>query len=91
MDQANQVPMQEAPKKSVGPLVGIIIIIIVLVIGALYFWGMQTVKNESFPEIPAVAPLSASDELQDISADLSATVIDGVDSDLRAIDGVINQ
>ena len=89
MDQANQMPMQETPQKSVGPLVGIIIIVIVLVIGALYFWGTK-INNEAAPETP-MAPLSESDELNDIGADLSATVINSIDQDIGAIEAEINQ
>lgn len=36
---AGGVTWQPPQKKSVGPLIGIIIIVVVLIIGGLYFWG----------------------------------------------------
>ena len=52
MDQPNQTPpvQQPAPAKSAGPIVGIIIIIVVLIIGALYFYGAQ-LNHQPAPEI----------------------------------------
>ena len=52
-ENQNNTPVNPEPKpsgdKSFGPIIGIIIIIIMLVIGALYFWGnalnKQTQKN----------------------------------------------
>ncbi len=34
-------PVAVAPKTSLGTLFGIIIIVVLLVVGALYFWGAQ--------------------------------------------------
>ena len=46
-----------AQKSSAGPLIGIIIIIVLLVFGALYFWGAhlnsQSTSNNQVPYIPA--------------------------------------
>jgi hypothetical protein len=45
MDQ-NDNPTPEKPTEgSVGPAIGVIIIIAVLVIGALYFWGSRLNKE----------------------------------------------
>lgn len=87
MDQANQMPMQGTPKKSVGPIVGIIIIVIVLVIGAFYFWGAEL--NQT-PAPATASPLSESDELTDISADLSATAINGIDDSVSAMEAEVD-
>lgn len=38
-NNANQQPV--GPKNSFGPMIGIIVIIIILIIGALYFWGSR--------------------------------------------------
>lgn len=44
-------------KSGVGPIVGIIIIIVLLILGALYFWGAhlnaQNNRNDQLPLIPA--------------------------------------
>jgi hypothetical protein len=55
-------PLQ-AEKKSFGPLIGIVVIIIVLVVGAFYIWGGKLSSSEP-------APLTTTDEVSDIQADL---------------------
>jgi hypothetical protein len=63
----NQNPVNmtpEAPKKSFGPLIGIVIIIIVLAIGAFYFWGAKVTEDNNLP------PVSSSDEVSSLETDL---------------------
>ena len=81
----------EAEKKSgVGAVVGTIIIILLLALGALYFWGARLnektdnpppyiLGSESEPQSDAAAGLpaqSASDKAADIYADLQAMDMD---------------
>jgi hypothetical protein len=43
------------PKASVGPTIGIVIIVILLIFGALYFWGAKLNsedQNQPLPLIP---------------------------------------
>ncbi len=43
-----------AHKKPVGPIVGIIVIIILMIFGALYFWGARLNQQQNPPPyIPA--------------------------------------
>ncbi len=77
----NQIPGGES-KKSFGPLIGVVIIIIVLLLGAFYIWGgklsvndkdvAQTVETE-------VAPVSSSDEVNAIESDLTAGGVSEID------------
>jgi hypothetical protein len=49
-------PLDNKPKDSgSGPVVATIIIVILLVIGALYFWGTHATQNryDNLPLIPA--------------------------------------
>jgi len=62
-------------KRSVGPIVGIVVIIAVLIVGAFYVWGGKLSSSEP-------APLTPTDEVSDIQADLNA----GADVDLSDID-----
>lgn len=66
-------PVQVADKKSVGPVIGIIVIIVVLVVGGLYIWGGKLSSSEP-------APLTPTDEVSDIQADLDGGT--GIDIDL---------
>lgn len=82
----------EKGEGSFGPLVAIIIIVIILILGGLYFWGQRADISE--PIIPAddtivetLETQSTSDEIVDIDADLEATDLDNLDADLAAIEG----
>ena len=84
------------PKSSVGPIVGIVIIIIVLVIGGLYFWGQKLSTDDPDPEFSTsdsqteeLADTSDSDAVDDIDADLDAVGdedLDALDAELGDID-----
>ena len=56
-------------KKSLGPIIGIVVIIAVLVVGAFYIWGGK-ISNDGASE---PTPLTATDEVSDIQADLTDT------------------
>lgn len=78
-NQAPISPIPESPKKSFGPLIGIVIIIIVLAVGAFYFWGEKLVVDNDLP------PVSQSDEVNSIESDLSAQSDTNIDfGDLEA-------
>lgn len=83
----------QMPKKEggIGPVIGIIIIIILLGLGGVYYFttGVNQIQNDGTiqedslsPEEEAAALLeqSASTDLSDIEADLEATDLSGLDS-----------
>ncbi|RJR12778.1 hypothetical protein C4585_03225 [Candidatus Parcubacteria bacterium] len=104
MDQAPYTPPQNptspAPEKSsAGPIIGAVIVIVILALGALYFWGAQLNEApEELPLIPGDAPTgeewapsgSGSDEAAAIESDLDATDMAAfeaqMEADLRAIE-----
>ncbi len=66
-------PVQPTAKKSYGPMLGVIIIIVVLVLGAFYIWGGKlstTAKDDA--ATTSLAPVSNSDDVNSIEADLTA-------------------
>lgn len=83
-------------KSSFGSIVGAIIVIIVLILGGLYFWGSQLEQQQTAQEeLPFILgdeqyvdeglpPTSASDEVSDIEADVAATDLDKLDTALDA-------
>ncbi|TSC83380.1 MAG: hypothetical protein G01um101417_656 [Parcubacteria group bacterium Gr01-1014_17] len=88
MEPQNAMPMGEPKKSGVGALIGSIIIILILVLGALYFWGgkLQTGEEElNFDESSAAVNASASDEVSDIDADLNKLESVNLDEDLNAL------
>ncbi|MBL7045458.1 MAG: hypothetical protein ISR99_00245 [Parcubacteria group bacterium] len=113
MEENNKTPEQNIPdqvpnvetggdmseeKKSSGPFVGIVIIVLVLVVGGLYFWGSKLSKErqdlvtpeeiqaEADPSLEALSTQSTSDAVADIEADLDTTDLGGLDAELADID-----
>ena len=94
------------PQKQMGPIFGIVIIVILLILGGFYFWGAQLsddsqiqdktemtaeeITNQEDTALENLERQSNSDELSDIEADLNATDLDSLDSELDAIDLELN-
>lgn len=89
-------PMQSEPeKKSIGPLVAVVIILAIIIIGGLYF-----LKERASQEIYSPTPTTeeddsivntlneqdSSDELDSIEADLNATDLDNLDEGAAVIE-----
>lgn len=85
-------------ESSMGPIIGAIIIILILIIGGLYFWGQNLVDKEGVTDEDAeeileddevseeLSQQSSSDEVEDIEADLEASSFEDIDSDLENIE-----
>jgi uncharacterized protein HemX len=85
-----QAQQQERPqiqpqenKSSVGSVIGIIIIIAIIILGGLYFWGKRIeeskiqddllIQNATTSEVITAENVSSSDDMNSIEADLDAT------------------
>ena len=86
-----------------GPIVGVIIIVAVLAIGGLYYWGGQLnraqnemtreqmendMKNAPTPE--ELRTQSSSDELEAIEADLEVSNFNQLDAEMAEIESEFN-
>jgi cytoskeletal protein RodZ len=88
---------QVKKESGVGPIIGSIIIIILIVLGGLYFWG-YILKNKTVeaptnnPEqVEQVNSSEISDsEIAKINDDLNATSTDSIDLELNQIDAEID-
>lgn len=90
MSAPNGAPTMESGGENgkTGAIIGILVIVIILVIGALYFWGQRLVETPNTEETsPTVfqPTESTSTEITDIESDLGATVLEGLDTDLENI------
>ncbi|MDO8579334.1 MAG: hypothetical protein Q7R72_00485 [bacterium] len=78
----NQIPTGES-NKSFGPLIGVIIIIVILLLGAFYIWGGKLSVNDrdvaQTVETGELAPVSSSDEIDAIESDLTAGGVSEID------------
>ena len=90
--------LPENPKRQYGPLIGIIIIVALLGLGGLYFWGMQLMRDDSDaqeillqddtdPITEDLRTQDESDEVDSIEADLEATSIENLDSGADTFEG----
>ena len=87
-------PMQNGEeKKSIGPLIAVIIILALVIVGGLYF--LKTRSSQPIYETPvenvdsiteSLNTQSNSDDLSSIEADLNATNLDNLDQGAAAIE-----
>lgn len=99
-NQPNMEPMKEPNSgSSLGPAVGTIIIVAVLIIGGLYYWGAQLNKQaiddtltgediaaQADASLDALSEQGTSDEVDSIEEDLNLTDLDDLDAELDNID-----
>ena len=103
-DSTINTPIQDMVAQSqkdskVGPLIGSIIVILVIIFGGLYFWGSiisnqkQQIQNDQIldeqaqkTQLDATVTQSNSDDAASIESDLNATNIDSLDSDFGDIE-----
>ncbi len=81
------------PDEGVGPVIGSIIIIALIVLGGLYYWGsiINSTQKTNEDVIETTTPaLNESDEIIDIEEDLEATDTEGIDKLLDEIDAEID-
>lgn len=89
----NQMPPMPtlAPKKSSGPLIAVIIILVLIVIGGMYFLGQRMNKDYGVPSqtdqiTASLNQQGATDDLNSIEADLNATQVDNLDQGAAVIE-----
>jgi uncharacterized protein HemX len=92
-------PLQSVPSESPAPehhgmaaIVGIILLVLIIALGGLYFWTMssqETAPAAVVPEQPETDPVvealmitEGSDELSALERDLNRTDLDAIDADL---------
>ena len=83
----------EQTKSSIGSIFGTIIILALIILGALYFWGkrIENTKNAqnlatdtSQPaEAAAIQSMNGSDDLDSIEADLNSTKTENLSAELH--------
>ena len=77
--------VQTNPTSSNGPVVGVIIVIIVLLVGAFYFLGQlraPLMNNETATTTDDMA--TTTDDINSLEADLNAETFDELDAELNA-------
>jgi len=89
---------EDSAKQTWGPLVGVIIIVAIIVLGGLYFWGqklvtggdMKDTTSEPDPKREALESQDSSDEVSSIEEDIENTDFSGIDQELGTIESEFN-
>ena len=78
-----QPQMQPVQKSgSAWPVIGAIIILVIVALGAFYFWNQRASNRMLDDQLNGINAQSNSDEAASIEADLNATDVENVDYDL---------
>ncbi len=85
----------EQNKSSIGSIIGTIIIIALIILGGLYFWGKRieeakakqdlvtdTTVPQEMNEAAVITTVSQGDELDSIEADLKGTNLDNLSAEV---------
>lgn len=80
----NNVPNKSAEQKEVGPVIGSMIVIIVVIVGGIYFWGTKIIKDRQAAEIENQAMSASSDS--GLSNDINADELNIPEEDLNNLD-----
>ena len=88
---------ESGSRKPMGPIIGSIIIVLLIVLGGLYFWGERLNREEMLNQQTApdavvddLKTQGTSDKVSSIEADVSATNLDDLDAGLKDIDAELN-
>lgn len=88
----------EPHKKSYGPLIAVVVILLVIIVGGLYFLGQRmsqepytpaTDTTETDSVTASLKSQSSSDDLDSIERDLDATDLDNLDQGAAALQAEI--
>jgi len=90
----NQMPPLQSipPKKGNGPIIAVLVVLVLIIIGGLYFLNTRSSNKPYVPSTggdPMTESLnqqSSSDDLNSIEADLNATNIDNLDQGAAVIE-----
>ncbi len=97
MEPQNNVPIQnntpQPAKSGIGSIIGTIIIIAIIILGGLYFWGKRIEESKAKQDLVTDGTTSqavnssnstnTSDDLNSIEAELNATNFDSLGSELN--------
>lgn len=73
----------------VGPLIGSVIIILIIILGAFYLFSLikEKIEIQKQEAVPVEENFSnESDEIEAIEADISSTEIESLDEEMRALE-----
>ncbi len=89
--QQNNMNMGTENKNSNGPIIGVIVILVIIILGGLYLWSQRTddvmMEDDSMMidrTVESIKMQSEADDTTSIEADLDATDVENLDSEINA-------
>jgi len=78
--------MYEQNKSGIGSIIGTVVIIALIILGGLYFWGKRIEEAKFKQDLVTddVPEQTENDELSSIEADLNGTNLDNLSAELNA-------
>ncbi len=79
-------------KTPLGPVIGLVVIIAIIVVGSLYFWGQRTEKSmmnvpvDTTSQTNGTQETSTDAQTQQLQTQSSSDSIDSIEADLNATD-----
>lgn len=80
----NNISKKPAEQNGVGPVIGSMIVIIVVIVGGVYFWGTKIIKDRQSAEIENQAMSASADA--DLNNDVNVNELDIPNEDLNNLD-----
>ncbi len=76
--------MEPQNKSSIGSIIGTVIIIAIIILGGLYFWGKRIEESKANAELVSEASTTQTNESENVSKTSSSDDLDSIDADLEA-------
>ena len=105
-DTTTPISFTEKHHAHLGPILGVLVIVLVLILGGLFLWGgflaktvppgqPNPINNEpetlrAQTDTQILGTMSPSDDLAAIETDIGSTNLDSLDTDLTAVDNELN-
>ncbi len=76
--------------ESIGPVIGLIIIIILIALGSVYFLGQRSLDGDTDTQTQEIQEQSSSYEISAIEEDLEDTDMESLDQELAEIEAELD-
>lgn len=84
-NNTNNVSKKSDQQNEIGPVAGSIIVILVVLVGGIYFWGSKIAKNNQSAEVENQA-MSAFDDMNSLENNVNLKDLDNQDKELNKLD-----
>lgn len=84
-NKTNNVSKKQGQQNEIGSVVGSIIVILVVLVGGIYFWGSKIAQNNQTAEVENEA-MSASADINSLDNSVNLKDLDNQDKELDRLD-----